>query len=87
MIENESWVHRRAKTGLGAVWYEQGKKWELRELGHRLHDAREGKYAIAGIVSHTFPREKIDEAFRTAEWMARKSGSQVRRAIVAPQEA
>jgi threonine dehydrogenase-like Zn-dependent dehydrogenase len=43
-----------------------------------------GKYAIADVVSHVFPLEKIDEAFRTAEWVGRSSGSQVTRAVVAP---
>lgn len=43
-----------------------------------------GKYAIADVVSHTFPLDKIEEAFRTAEWVGRSGGSQVTRAVVAP---
>ena len=41
------------------------------------------RYAVCDIVSHTFPMEKIGEAFESAEWMGRQ-GNEITRAVVAP---
>jgi threonine dehydrogenase-like Zn-dependent dehydrogenase len=42
------------------------------------------RYPLTKVISHEFPLEKIDEAFKTAEWLGRKGGSEVTRAIVTP---
>ena len=42
------------------------------------------KYPLMNVISHQFPLERIDEAFTTAEWLGRASGSEVTRAIVCP---
>jgi threonine dehydrogenase-like Zn-dependent dehydrogenase len=42
------------------------------------------KYPLTKVISHQFPLERIDEAFATAEWLGRASGSAVTRAIVCP---
>ena len=42
------------------------------------------KYPLTNVISHEFPIEKIDEAFKTAEWIGTQSGSEVTRAIVTP---
>lgn len=42
------------------------------------------KYPLTRVISHQFPIDRIDEAFKTAEWLGRSSGSEVTRAIVCP---
>ncbi|MBV8084723.1 MAG: zinc-binding dehydrogenase [Chloroflexi bacterium] len=42
------------------------------------------KYPLTKVISHQFPIDKIDDAFKTAEWLGRSSGSEVTRAIVCP---
>jgi hypothetical protein len=42
------------------------------------------KYPLTKVVSHSFPLDRIDEAFKTAEWLGRAGGSAVTRAIVTP---
>ena len=42
------------------------------------------RYPLTNVISHQFPIEQIDEAFKTAEWLGREGGSEVTRAIVAP---
>jgi len=42
------------------------------------------KYPLMDVISHEFPLDKIDEAFKTAEWLGRERGSEVTRAIVTP---
>jgi len=42
------------------------------------------KYPLTKVVSHSFPLDRITEAFETAEWLGRESGSVVTRAIVTP---
>jgi threonine dehydrogenase-like Zn-dependent dehydrogenase len=42
------------------------------------------KYPLTKVVSHAYPIDRIDEAFKTAEWLGRESGSEVTRAIVCP---
>ena len=42
------------------------------------------KYPLTNVVSHKFPIDKIDEAFKTAEWLGREGGSVVTRAVVTP---
>ncbi len=43
-----------------------------------------GRFDLLKLVSHTFPLDKINDAFRTAEWVGREGGSAVTRAIVNP---
>jgi threonine dehydrogenase-like Zn-dependent dehydrogenase len=43
-----------------------------------------GKYPLTDVVSHKFPIEDIENAFRTAEWLGTDKGSVVTRAIVTP---
>jgi len=42
------------------------------------------RFALTKLVSHRSPLEKINDAFRAAEWVGRKGGTQVTRAIVNP---
>jgi threonine dehydrogenase-like Zn-dependent dehydrogenase len=42
------------------------------------------RYPLTKVISHAFPIDRIDEAFKTAEWLGRESGSVVTRAIVTP---
>ena len=42
------------------------------------------KYPLTQVVSHQFPIDRIDEAFKTAEWLGREGGSVVTRAVVTP---
>jgi threonine dehydrogenase-like Zn-dependent dehydrogenase len=42
------------------------------------------KYPLTKVISHAYPIDRIDEAFKTAEWLGRESGSEVTRAIVTP---
>jgi threonine dehydrogenase-like Zn-dependent dehydrogenase len=42
------------------------------------------RYPFDRLVSHTFPLERIDDAFREAEWYNREAGSRITRAAVAP---
>ena len=43
-----------------------------------------GKYPLTDVISHKFPIEDIENAFRTAEWLGTDKGSVVTRAIVTP---
>jgi len=42
------------------------------------------RYALTQVVSHTFPLERINEAFELADWSSRERGTPVTRAIVTP---
>ncbi|MEX0926070.1 MAG: zinc-binding dehydrogenase [Dehalococcoidia bacterium] len=42
------------------------------------------KFPLTKVVSHEFPLDKIDDAFKTAEWLGRERGSEVTRAVVTP---
>ncbi|HUZ78992.1 MAG TPA: zinc-binding dehydrogenase [Chloroflexota bacterium] len=42
------------------------------------------KYPLTKVISHQFPIDRIDEAFKTAEWLGRAGGSVVTRAVVTP---
>ncbi len=42
------------------------------------------KYPLMDVVSHKFPLDQIELAFKTAEWLGREGGSEVTRAIVTP---
>ena len=42
------------------------------------------KYPLVDLVSHSFPLEKIGEAFETAEWLGRRGGTAVTRAVITP---
>ena len=43
------------------------------------------RYPFDRLVSHTFPLERINDAFREAEWYAREGdGSRITRAALAP---
>jgi L-iditol 2-dehydrogenase len=42
------------------------------------------KYPLTKVISHSFPLDRITEAFETAEWLGREGGSVVTRAIVTP---
>jgi threonine dehydrogenase-like Zn-dependent dehydrogenase len=42
------------------------------------------KYPLMNVISHEFPLERIDEAFKAAEWVGRHAGSAVTRAIITP---
>jgi threonine dehydrogenase-like Zn-dependent dehydrogenase len=42
------------------------------------------RYPLTNVISHEFPIEQIGEAFETAEWVGRNTGSEVTRAVVAP---
>ena len=42
------------------------------------------KYPLMDVVSHEFPITKIEEAFKTAEWLGNSRGIEVTRAIVTP---
>lgn len=42
------------------------------------------KYPLLNVISHEFSLDRIDEAFKTAEWVGRHSGSCVTRAVVTP---
>ena len=41
------------------------------------------RFAVCDVVSHTYPLDKIDEAFKDAEWMGR-APHRITRAVVAP---
>jgi Zn-dependent alcohol dehydrogenase len=43
------------------------------------------RYPFDRLVSHTFPLERINDAFREAEWHAREgAGSRITRAALTP---
>jgi threonine dehydrogenase-like Zn-dependent dehydrogenase len=42
------------------------------------------RYPLTNVISHEFPIEKIGDAFETAEWVGKNSGSVVTRAVVTP---
>ncbi len=42
------------------------------------------RYRLTDLVSHEFPLERIEEAFKTADWHDREEGTAVTRAIVTP---
>ena len=42
------------------------------------------RYPLTKVISHEFPIDRIDEAFKTAEWLGREGGSVVTRAVVTP---
>lgn len=42
------------------------------------------RYPLLDLVSHTFPLEEINEAFETAEWVGKQSGSAATRVVVNP---
>ena len=42
------------------------------------------KYPLMDVVSHEFPITKIEDAFKTAEWLGNSRGIEVTRAIVTP---
>ncbi len=42
------------------------------------------KYPLTNVISHEFALDRIGEAFDTAEWVGRNSGSEVTRAVVTP---
>jgi threonine dehydrogenase-like Zn-dependent dehydrogenase len=42
------------------------------------------KYPLTKVMSHSFPLEKIGEAFEAAEWAGKSEGTQVTRALVTP---
>ena len=44
-----------------------------------------GRYPFDRLVSHTYPLDRIDEAFRDAEWYQREAApSRITRAALAP---
>jgi Zn-dependent alcohol dehydrogenase len=48
-------------------------------------ERRRDRYPFDRLVSHTFPLERINEAFREAEWYNRESGaSRITRAALLP---
>lgn len=47
-------------------------------------DRTRDKYPLTKVVSHKFPLEEINDAFRQAEWLGRQQESQVTRAILIP---
>lgn len=42
------------------------------------------RYPLLDLVSHTFPLDKINEAFETAEWVGKQDGSAATRVVVTP---
>ncbi|MDA1188109.1 MAG: zinc-binding dehydrogenase [Chloroflexi bacterium] len=42
------------------------------------------KYPLGDIMSHSFPLEKIDEAFQQSEWLGKDTGSAITRAFLKP---
>ena len=42
------------------------------------------KYPLTKVMSHRFPLEDIDQAFREAEWSGKQEGARVTRAFVTP---
>lgn len=70
-----------SKRIVGVVMYDP---WVIPRAIEFLVRCRE-KYPFHRLVSHTFPLEKIDEAFRQAEWYNREAApTTITRAAVAP---
>ncbi len=72
------WGSRRI---VGVVMYDP---WVIPRALEFLQRARH-RYPFDRLVSHTFPLDRIDEAFREAEWYQREAApSRITRAAVAP---
>jgi len=58
--------------------------WVIPRALEFLQRAR-GRYPFDRLVSHTFPLDRIDEAFREAEWYQGEAApSRITRAAIAP---
>ena len=70
-----------SKTIIGVVMYDP---WVIPRALEFLERSR-GRYPFDRLVSHTYPLERIDDAFRDAEWYNREAvPSRITRAALAP---
>src|SRR5262249_39447834 len=70
-----------SKRMIGVVMYDPGVIPRARESLQRCRT----RYPFDRLVSHTFPLERIDEAFRDAEWYNREAApSRITRAALTP---
>jgi Zn-dependent alcohol dehydrogenase len=70
-----------SKTIIGVVMYDP---WVIPRALEFLGRCR-GRYPFDRLVSHTYPLDRIDEAFRDAEWYNREAvPSRITRAALAP---
>jgi threonine dehydrogenase-like Zn-dependent dehydrogenase len=70
-----------SKRVVGVVMYDP---WVIPRAIELLQRCR-SRYPFDRLVSHTFPLERINDAFREAEWHAREgAGSRITRAALTP---
>lgn len=68
------------KTVMGVVMYDP---WILPAAMAFLQRTRE-KYPFGSVVSHSYPLEKINEAFEQSEWVGRGDATKITRAVIKP---